>query len=94
MEQLLREELAVIKKAKDDLQARNEHQDAEIHDLQVCLHVFCCHASCVISSGLLCTAGIGKLVVPRVTFGAWGRSASAKQGTPLIIHKRLMRIRV
>ena len=48
MEQLLREELAVIKKAKDDLQARNEHQDAEIHDLQVCLHVVCGHASCVI----------------------------------------------
>ena len=39
VEQLMREELAVLKKAKDDLQVRNEHQDAEINDLQVCLLV-------------------------------------------------------
>lgn len=33
-EQSLQEELALVKKAKDDLQRRNEHQDTELNELQ------------------------------------------------------------
>ena len=87
----MREELAVLKKAKDDLQVRNEHQDAEINDLQVCLRVACRNATRVTFERFIQMA---HLSCAKVKCGAWGRRASAKRGTPLIIHRRPRRIRV